>query len=293
MLVAAGMTASVLAGATSIQAGQTITFGHRDAQYLWPGQRQGGLAYVPETVVDPTVPVPLVVFLHGTNPEGTLHNWFGGGGYDLRDHIEQFARAHDAAFVVSAPSNTRRAGFYKNLWQGFDASAFVEDTARALQARALIDENRVFVFGHSAAGCNLEGGLLSASAARGRVRVKGLFLVDTCLDGDVARRLVERWNETPLWVTWQDVTWKREPDAFSEVMARGLAPGSWFLMQRIDTNSLRPHTSLVLPSLLRLLTQWVINDEGVGLPTLALPQDLPEPPSGSAVVAPAVPEPVP
>ena len=172
-LLALIVTVAVLAGTRSAQARYTITFQHRDSHYLLPDQSEGGLVYVPDTVTDPTTPVPLVVFLHGMNPEHALHLWFGGGGYDLRDHFEQFAEVHDASFVVAAPSNTRHAGYYRNLWQGFDTAAFVKDTARALNGVAVIDENRVFVVGHSAAGCNLNGGLLTAAATAGPIHIRG------------------------------------------------------------------------------------------------------------------------
>ena len=259
-LLVLSIASAVVLGAGRLHAGQTLTFDYRDERYLWPGQTEGGLAYVPETVTDPTAPVALVVFLHGLNADGTLHLWFGGGGYDLRDHIEQFAMAHHAAFVVAAPSNTRGASFYKNLWPGFDTSDFVEATERAVEGTALIDESRVFVVGHSAAGCNPHGGLLTAAPAAGRVHVSGLMMIDTCLDGDVARRLATRWPYTKLWVTWQDITWQREPDAFFDVIGHEEPPGDGFRMQRLETDSRCPHTAVVLPSLLRMLTRWVIRD---------------------------------
>jgi hypothetical protein len=259
--LALSAASAVLLGSQLVLAGETVTFQHQDARYLLPDQSEGGLAYVPDTVTDPATPVPLVVFLHGMNPEGALHLWFGGGGYDLRDHLEQVARANDTSFVVAAPSNTRRAGYYKNLWHGFNTADFVEDTARAVDALAVIDEDRVFVVGHSAAGCNLHGGLLTAAAAEEPVHVRGLLLIDTCLDGDVAHRIAARSRGTRLWVTWQDVTWPREPGVFFDVVDREEPPGAWFRMQKIDTASSRPHTSVVLPSLLRMLRLWILQDQ--------------------------------
>ena len=260
-LVVLSIGGVVLLGAGTVHAGQTLNFQHRDARYLCPGQKQGGLAFIPDTVTDPKTPVPLVVFLHGLNAGATLHPWFGGGEYDLRGHLEQFARAHALAFVLAAPSNTRDAGYYRNLWQGFDTSEFVEDTARAVSGEALIDESRVFVAGHSAAGCNLRGGLLTAALPEGRVHAKGLLLIDTCLDDDVARRLADRWPETQLWVTWQDVTWKRKPEVFRDAVDQWQPLGAWFRMQRIETEAITPHQALVLPSLLRMLTRWVSRNE--------------------------------
>jgi hypothetical protein len=259
--VALGVASAVALGADRAHAGQTVTFDYRDDRYLWPGQTEGGLAFIPQTVTDPAAPVPLVVFLHGLNADGTLHIWFGGGGHDLRDPIEQIATAHHSAFLVAAPSNTRGASFYKNLWPGFDTSDFVEATERAIEGKALIDRSRVFVVGHSAAGCNPNGGLLTAAPADGQDHVSGMLMIDTCLDEHVAHRLATRWPETRLWVTWQDSTWQRDTDAFVDVINREQPLGAWFRMQRIETASSCPHTAIVLPSLLRVLAQWVIKDD--------------------------------
>ena len=272
-LLALIVIVAVWVGTRSAQARCTITFQHRDSHYLLPDQREGGLAYVPDTVTDPTAPVPLVVFLHGTNPEHALHLWFGGGGYDLRDHFEQFAEVHDASFVVAAPSNTRHASYYRNLWQGFDTAAFVKDTARALNGVAVIDEDRVFVVGHSAAGCNLNGGLLTAAATAGPIHIRGLLLIDTCLDRDVGHRIAAHQVGTRLWVTWQDVTWPREPDVFFDVVDQEEPQGAWFRMQKINTTSSRPHTAVVLPSLLRMLKLWVLEDRA--------PTNLDQPPGST------------
>ena len=64
-------------------AAKTLYFPHQDARFLYRFQRNGGAAVLPESASAET-PLPLVVFLHGTNPTSDLHMWLGGTGRDLR-----------------------------------------------------------------------------------------------------------------------------------------------------------------------------------------------------------------
>ncbi|MFC1641888.1 hypothetical protein ACFL5O_04250 [Myxococcota bacterium] len=238
---------------------ETVYFAHRDAAYLWPGQRRGGLAFVPSTV-KPEVPVPLVVFLHGVNARGVVHSWFGGGRWDLRDKLEQIARQTEAQFVVAAPSHTRRASFCGTLWQDFDTQALVEDATQAVAGLATIDLDQIYLVGHSGAGCNPEGGLLGAVAPRSSFHPRGLLAIDTCLDKKVARHLAHRPADTRLWVTWQDASWRRATDEFRAVLESQQPDDAWFRMETVETHSRDPHNAVVLPSIRRMIKEWIAMD---------------------------------
>jgi poly(3-hydroxybutyrate) depolymerase len=74
--------------ATTNAHAKTLYFPHRDGQFLYRFQHNGGAAVVPDGV-DAKQPLPLVVFLHGTNPTGEPHMWLGGGGKDLRPLVKR------------------------------------------------------------------------------------------------------------------------------------------------------------------------------------------------------------
>ncbi len=239
---------------------RTVYFDYNDARSLWPGQRRGGMAFVPSTV-EPTEPVPLLVFLHGVNPTGVLHSWLGGGQWDLRDQLEQLAVRTKARFVVTAPSQTRQATACSSLWQGFDLEGLISSTSLALASEASIDSTRVYVVGHSGAGCNLDGGLLSAVAPHGSVVPRGILAIDTCLDQEVGSRFARRSPETRLWVTWQDISWKRSPDEFRDAVEREQPADAWFRMEILETNPRDPHNGIVMPSLQRMIEEWVASEQ--------------------------------
>lgn len=75
----------------SVAAAETIYFPHQDARFLYPFQRNGGAALVPDEATAEE-PLPLVVVLHGTNPTPELHLWLGGGARDLRPLTRRLAR---------------------------------------------------------------------------------------------------------------------------------------------------------------------------------------------------------
>jgi len=195
----------------------TVYFEHDDARYLNPQQQNGGASLVPD---DPGPrAVPLVVFLHGTNPNGNLHLWLGGGGRDLRPVATRlYGNDKIRPFILAAPSQTRAAKHGSKLWKGFNLDAFVEDVARATDGRATIDRDWVVVMGHSGAGCNLRGGLTSELLSQGRVLPRSLIAVDPCMDAPMGEAFARRPARVPLWVMWQSARWKREPAAFKRAI---------------------------------------------------------------------------
>ncbi|RYE94968.1 MAG: hypothetical protein EOO75_00535, partial [Myxococcales bacterium] len=141
-------------------------FAFEDERYLLPHQKEGGLVYVP-SAVPAGASVPLVIFLHGNNPNGPLHRGLGSGaglltssneieaGYDLRPVVQEMIdRGTMAPVMVGGPSQTREASKGRDMWPTFDPFAFVDAAERSLGDRARVDRERVVVVGHSGAGCS-------------------------------------------------------------------------------------------------------------------------------------------
>ena len=209
----------------------TITFPFEDERWLHPGEREGGLAHVFDEVVDPA---PLVVWLHGTNDRGPLHRGLGAKGFDLRTLVP-------TSFLVAGPSQTRDAASGSRLWTAFDLTRFVEAVEQAT-GRA-IDRTRVTLVGHSGAGCNVAGGLLSPLGA---VRPCSVVAIDTCLDARFGARFADLAREVPVHVFRQTRVWPREPRAFEETFGGPVVA--------LDVPGDNPHDDIVPIALARVLS---------------------------------------
>lgn len=187
-------------------AGNTVTFPYRQRQLLYSRDSAGGLAYVPRGA-PADAPLPLVVFLHGMNPSGVVHMWFGPPYGDLRGVVDELVSTKKTApFVLAAPTHTRYATGATVMWHDFDLADFVDATARALGARARIDRERVIVVGHSGGGCNPSGGIF---AGRGEgARPVAVLAVDTCVDDRTVPAMARLSRETRVLFYWQK-TWPR------------------------------------------------------------------------------------
>ena len=149
-------TAAVAAPANA----KTLYFPHRDGHFLYRYQKNGGAAVIPDAPEQTSEPLPLVVFLHGTNSTSETHLWMGGGGKDLRPLVQRLiGKGVVKPFVLAAPSQTKNAFLARTVWQDFDLNLFVDDVARATDGKVTIDRTRVVLAGHSGAGCNPSGGL--------------------------------------------------------------------------------------------------------------------------------------
>jgi len=209
MGLALGITLAGLCNAQNAAAGVSIDFEFEDARYLLAWQRQGARVHVPEQVGDE--PVPLVIFLHGTNSTRQLHAWMSEKSYDLRPLLDDLiGRRAMAPVVFAAPSHTRRANI-RHIWDGFDTAAFVARTRAALGDTAQIDPTRVVLVGHSGAGCNPNGGLLRA-ASRSEP-LFGLIALDVCMNADYGLSLGKS-RSASVGVFWQVESWKRDFDEF-------------------------------------------------------------------------------
>lgn len=208
----AGLFASAPADA------KTLYFPHQDARFLYHFQKNGGAAVVPEGVT-PDQPLPIVVFLHGTNPTSEPHLWLGGGGKDLRPLVDRLIASHQVKpFVLAAPSQTKNAGLARKVWQGFDLNRFVDDVVAASAGQVTIDRQRVILAGHSGAGCNPSGGLAADFWSAGAPLPLALVSVDPCLDRKMGDAFARRPVEVPLLLWWQPAIWVREPAKFTAAL---------------------------------------------------------------------------
>lgn len=256
----AGRTACCAVAAASVclapswaSAGTTKHFPFEDARYLLADQHDGGTIYVPDGAQQAEGAVPIVVFLHGINPQGELHQWMDGA-HDLRPIVDALVGGGVEPFVLAAPSQTRDAGRGRDLWPDFDVDEFVGQAANAVSRSVDIDARRVYLVGHSGAGCNTDGGLASAARTT-RTRVRGVLAVDTCMDSDSGGAFARIPARVPVWVTWQPRTWPRDLDEFRD----GLGPAATRVrIQRVDVTGRHPHDDIVPRAFRMMAHQWLI-----------------------------------
>lgn len=206
--------------ATTTAEAKTVYFEHEDARFLHRYQRKGGAALVPEGV-RAEQPLPLVVFLHGTNSTSEPHLWMGGGGKDLRPLATRLIGSGQVKpFVLAAPSQTKNAALAAKVWQDFDLNRFVEDAVTATSGQVTIDRERVVLAGHSGAGCNPKGGLAADFWSAGAPLPLALVSIDPCLDRKMGGAFARRPVEVPLLLWWQPAIWVREPAKFTAALSR-------------------------------------------------------------------------
>lgn len=186
---------------TAVAAGASSTFPFEDARYLQAGEKDSGLVHRTDTNAKGALPI--LVYLHGTNEKGPLHRGLGAPGFDLRKI------SNLAPMLLAGPSMTRDAWTGSRLWPDFDLTRFVETVDAALPDGVSVDRARVILAGHSGAGCNLKGGLLSP----GGLAPRAILAIDTCLDADFGRAFGEATDRAPVHVFWQE-SWMRDVPAF-------------------------------------------------------------------------------
>jgi hypothetical protein len=247
---------STLLLAAPSRAGKSVDFEFHDEEYLYPGQHNGGRAYVP-TRVNADDPLPLVVFLHGVNRLNQLHMWLGPGPDDLRARLDNWIKRGDLPpAVLAAPSQTRDALWANTLWTGIDLDEFVAAAERAIDGRARISRDHVIVAGHSGAGCTADGGLLKIAADRGAIRPIGIVALDTCLDADVGQALARAGESTRIAAYWQSAVWNRKIADFAIgfTIARPESPPGTDWFEHVAPTGRWPHDALVAPSLAQAIS---------------------------------------
>jgi hypothetical protein len=226
-------------------AAKTLYFPHRDSHFLYRFQRNGGAAVVPEPATA-EAPLPVVVFLHGTNSTSEPHLWLGGGGKDLRPLVKRLIDSGQVEpFVLAAPSHTRNAGLAATVWQGFDLNAFVDDVVSATQGQVNIDRSRVVLAGHSGAGCNPKGGLAADYWSAGLPLPLALVSIDPCLDRKMGGAFARRPTEVPLLLWWQPAIWIRQPSKFEAALAQGKPEQRVDRLRELPPTGPNPHEAIL------------------------------------------------
>jgi len=222
----------------------TVYFAHADEQYLRATQHDAGAALAPDNAGQ--TPLPLVVFLHGTNPNGDMHLWLGGGGHDLRPvALRLYQSKKVQPFILAGPSQTRAASRGRRLWTRFDFGAFIDDVARALDGHAVVDRDAVVFMGHSGAGCNVNGGIASDFWSQNRPLPRALIAVDPCMDADLGVALGRRPARVPLWLMWQSRMWPREPAAFRSALAARRPAERIDRIEELNPTGPNPHDAIL------------------------------------------------
>lgn len=236
---------TALSASSPAAAAETRYFEHQDRRYLYEHQHRGGSALLPEAA-SPDTPLPLVVFLHGTNSSAELHLWLGGGRLDLRPVVARLIATDKVRpFVLAAPSQTKRATLPRTLWSGFELAQFVEDVASATRDAVQIDQNRVIFMGHSGAGCNPRGGLASDFWTDGNLWPLALVSIDPCLDEEMGGVFARRPAAVPLSVLWQSALWARAPERFWSALQENRPPERVDRMTVLSVPGTNPHDAIV------------------------------------------------
>ena len=242
--------AALLAGAVGLlyaapAAAKTLYFPHQDARFLYRFQRNGGAAVVPEAAAV-EAPLPLVVFLHGTNPSSEPHMWLGGGGRDLRPMIKRLIESGQVKpFVLAAPSQTKNAGLAAKVWQDFDLNAFVDDVVKATNGVTTIDRAQVVLAGHSGAGCNPSGGLAADFWSAGVPLPLALVSIDPCLDRKMGGAFARRPTEVPLLLWWQPAIWVRHPAKFEAALTHDKPEARVDRVRELPPMGANPHEAIL------------------------------------------------
>ncbi|WP_437763090.1 hypothetical protein WMF27_42745 [Sorangium sp. So ce281] len=243
-----------------------------------PERRWRGRAFVHRlAAADPARPLPILVFLHGTNEARIEHRWMGGGQEgDVRRIAAQLMEAgRIPPMLVAAPSAVLPAAVAvaRTSWPAFDLDAFLDATAARLRGVATLDRARVVVAGHSGGGCNKAGGI--ATALRASTPVHAALVIDTCMDADIALPLARARPTTHVVVSWQTMTWAKRPIAdFRRAFQRGVeahpaAPGVLRELEPLVPTEPMPHDAMVPLVLRRWLPPLLSPDAAPSVPCVS------------------------
>lgn len=255
-LALACATVDARAQIPAIGRGKTIDFVYDGSDVRHPTEAYVARLFLPgEVKKTPDVPRPLLVFLHGVNPDHVRFRFTGGkpDEPDLRLIVAEMVEAGTIPpVIVAAPSSVVSSELPTTLWPDFDLDRFVERTARTLRGKATIDLDAVIVVGHSGAGCNPKGGLASALAGTS-LPVRAALSIDTCMTVADARALGDAPARTPIIVTWQPYTWGRPFDEFGAALREVAGERALVLDELKPAATRNVHNALVEISLAKHL----------------------------------------
>ncbi|WP_437675437.1 hypothetical protein [Sorangium sp. So ce131] len=243
-----------------------------------PEQRWLGRAFVHRlAAADPARPLPVLVFLHGTNTAQIKHRWMGGGQEgDVRQIAAQLMESGQIPpIVVAAPSAVlpAAAGVARTSWPAFDLGTFLDATAARLRGVATLDRTRVLVAAHSGGGCNTAGGI--ATALRVSPPAHAALAIDTCMDVELAPLLAQAAPATHVVVSWQTMTWAKRPLrdfalAFQRAAeAPPAAPGVLRELEHLHPTEPMPHDAMVPLVLRRWLPPLLSPDAAPRVPCIS------------------------
>ena len=220
-----------------------------------------GRAWIPlQVMAEPGAQHPLVIFMHGLNRDRVPFRWMGvPADPDVRKIVGSLVDSgRIEAPIVVAPTTTFECDIPRSMWPEFDLPWFLGLALRNLEPRVAVDRSRILLVGHSGAGCNTSGGMLSA--VRSGVPLRAVLVIDTCMDPAAGPLLALTPSDTDVVVTWQPFTWDRPIDDFTEAFlstsrrrqARGLRS-----VLRYEFSDAHPHNAMVALSLERWLPVWL------------------------------------
>ncbi|WP_437755339.1 hypothetical protein [Sorangium sp. So ce1389] len=257
---------------------QGVASGGAAAPAVPPEQRWLGRAFVHRlAAADPARPLPILVFLHGTNEARIKYRWMGGGQEgDIRRIAAQLMEAGQIPpILVAAPSAVLPAAVAvaRTSWPAFDLDVFLDATAERLRGVATLDRARVLVAGHSGGGCNPAGGI--ATAVRASTPPHAALVIDTCMDADHALPLARSAPTTHVVISWQTMSWARRPFGdFRRAFQRGVdahpaAPGVLRELEHLHPTEPMPHDAMVPLVLRRWLPPLLSPDAAPSVPCVS------------------------
>jgi len=255
---------AILATAVQTRAapsGSTFDFAAEKGERPARSRTWKGRAWIPAPVAaDPSAQHPLVIFMHGLNRDRVPFRFMGvPADPDVRAIVGSLVDSgRIEAPIVVAPTTTVECDIPRSMWPEFDLPWFLGLALRSLEPRVTVDRSRILLVGHSGAGCNTSGGMITA--VRSGVPLRAVLVIDTCMDPAAGPLLALAPSGTDVVVTWQPFTWDRPIDDFSDAFlstsrrrqARGLRS-----VLRYEFSDAHPHNAMVAMSLERWLPVWL------------------------------------
>jgi hypothetical protein len=240
--------------------GTTIEYEYDARDVGKPQRAWWARAYLHPSVVGAVdQPRPVVLYLHGVNKKLNKYIWMGGeGSPDLRIIWDGLLREKRIApAVLIAPSSITACTLPTALWEGFDLDRFLSSSIRATRDQVRLDLSRVIVVGHSGAGCNPRGGMVTA--VQSVTPVIGALTIDPCMDLCNAEPLARAHPNTGFVITYQR-RWQRDFDGFTRRFlneSRKRQAVGLRLVQELWPPGPNPHNTIVQQSLERWLPRWI------------------------------------
>jgi hypothetical protein len=242
--------------------GNTYDYAYDASDVGRPEQAWAGRVFVHgKAAGKPEQTLPLLVFLHGLNIERIDYRWMGGGQEgDVRRIVSDLIEGGTVPpMLIAAPTSVNQVavGNAATCWPAFDLDTFLDRTTAELAGKAKVDRTRIIVAGHSGAGCNVKGGVVTALKAKAPV-LAGL-VIDSCMGLDLAKELPHLRPTLHVVVSWQTSSWQNRPfHAFRDVFLREVKklPPSEGVLRELSHEQLpmpMPHDAMVEQTLKKWL----------------------------------------